>query len=197
MKKILCIILLCSVFHSLAAQEKKEETLFSGKVDNGWAVGSYAGLSVFDNQISIIDGFRAEWIINKNWFVGWQSYESMGNNLDAPIASQSEKISMDIKYRGLIVGRLFRSEKLVHWGIEGLVGWGTIDYDQDNSDREWDEDYFFTAQPSVFAELNVVTWFRIRGNAGYRIARGVSMEGLENSDICGPMGGITFRFGKF
>ena len=197
MKKFLSMVILFLVFLPLAAQEKEEETLFSGKVDYGWSIGSYAGLSIFNDQITIMDGFRVEWIINKNWFVGWQSYESLGSDLDAPISSEEEEISMDIKYRGLMVGRMFKSEKLIHWGLEGLVGWGSVDYHLKNGDRDWKEDYFFAAQPSVFAEVNVVTWFRVRGSAGYRFVQGVTMEGLDNYDLWGPVGGFTFRFGRF
>jgi len=197
MKKILIITLICILYLPLAAQEREEETLISGDIESGWAVGSYIGLSSFNEQSTIINGFRAEWIFNGSWIIGWQNYNTVGNNLDAPISTADNNIYMDIEYRGMIVGKMFNPEKLIHWGVEGLIGWGDIDYHQDNSDKEWREDYFYAAQASAFMEINVVSWFRIMAIAGYRIVQSVDRQGLANSDISGLSGGITFRFGNF
>ena len=197
MKSIVCIFLVFLTFLPLTAQEKNDETLISGEVESGWSVGSYVGLSVFEGQTSITDGFRADWIINGTWFVGWHNYQSIGSNLEAPISTDVDKITMDIEYRGVLIGRMFNSKKLFHWGIEGFIGWGDIDYHHENGNKEWDEDYFYTAQPSLLAEVNVLHRFRIMGSFGYRFVQGVDLEGLNNSDINGLLGGITFRFGRF
>ena len=197
MKRLLLITLLFVLYLPLAGQEREEETLISGDVESGWAVGSYVGLSSFNGQSTITDGFRAEWILNKKWIIGWHSYKTKGSNIDTPISSDENEIYMSIGYRGVNIGRMFNPDKLIHWGVEGLIGWGDIDYHQDNSDKEWREDYFYAAQASAFMEINVVSWFRIMAIAGYRIVQSVDRQGLANSDISGLSGGITFRFGNF
>ncbi|MFO7888780.1 MAG: hypothetical protein R6V04_00415 [bacterium] len=197
MKRLLIITLVCILYLPLAAQEREEETLISGDVENGWSVGTYVGLSSFNGQSTIIDGFRAEWIFNGSWIIGWHSYKTKGSNLDAPISSADNEIYMDIEYKGMIIGKMFKPDKLIHWGVEGLIGWGDIDYHQENSDKEWREDYFYAVQASVFAEINIASWFRIMTSAGYRIVQSVDRQGLANSDISGPVDGITFRFGNF
>lgn len=197
MKHLFLVILLLTSIISLAAQENKEETLINGNIESGWALGSHGGVSVFNRQTSIISGFKAEWIINRIWFVGWHTFQTAGSNLDSPISTDEEKITMDLEYQGFLIGRMFNSTKLFHSGIETVIGWGNIDYHQENGDRQWNENYFFFAQPSLLTEINIVQWFRIQGSIGYRIVQGVDIEGLTNSDINGLTGGITLRFGRF
>lgn len=67
MKRLLLITLLFVLYLPLTGQEREEETLISGDIKSGWAVGSYVGLTMFNGQSTITDGFRAEWILNKKW----------------------------------------------------------------------------------------------------------------------------------
>jgi hypothetical protein len=47
------------------------------------------------------------------------------------------------------------------------------------------------------AELNLTTWMRADLGAGYRFVSGISINGLSNSDVAGPVAGLTLRFGSF
>ena len=46
-------------------------------------------------------------------------------------------------------------------------------------------------------DINVSSWLRIGLGASYRIAVGLDLEEITNSDISGPSGLIILKFGKF
>ena len=58
-------------------------------------------------------------------------------------------------------------------------------------------DRFFVVEPTVNAELNLMSFMRLDIGAGYRVVSGVSEWGYSNSDVSGASASATLKFGKF
>lgn len=58
-----------------------------------------------------------------------------------------------------------------------------------------EKDRVWTVVPAAGVELNVVRWFRLGMEAGYRFASDVETPGLNDADISGGFGTLRLRFG--
>ena len=106
-----------------------------------------------------------------------------------------------------MLGMILQSNDVVHTSAEVLVGGGSVsqvqDYGEHRHDDDWDDDHsfdtdeFFMVQPMAHVEINTFRWMRVDAGAGYRFVDGITRFGLENSDVSGPVAGLSFRFGKF
>jgi hypothetical protein len=56
-------------------------------------------------------------------------------------------------------------------------------------------DRIFAVQPTAGIEINVFRWFHVGLEGGYRFISDSNVEGLTDSDLSGPFGQATLRFG--
>tara|TARA_Y100000385_G_C13057798_1_gene622850 strand:- start:401 stop:667 length:267 start_codon:yes stop_codon:yes gene_type:complete len=57
------------------------------------------------------------------------------------------------------------------------------------------DDRVFILQPNVGLEMNVLQWFRIGVEAGYRFVNNVNVNTLEYADLSSPVIGLRLKFG--
>jgi len=194
MKKLI-IIGICFICVSMLAAQGK--TLISGDLESGGYGGVHLRLSQLNGEIAILTGWRGAWIVNKTFCVGWSSMEQISDDNIAPVLLDGRQGYLDMEYRGLLLGVMIGSDRLVHFGMDAVIGWGGVHYRLKENDDNYETDQFFVLTPEINLEVNVVSWFRIAVSGGYRLITEVQMEGLTGRDLSGFTGGLTLKFGKF
>ena len=105
------------------------------------------------------------------------------------------------RLRGLLLEYIGAPAQLVHYGAGIVLGGGIaqiVDLPFDPQfDGDLDQSAVFVAEPSARLELNVTTHFRLGLAGGYRLVQGSDMRGVSNTDLSGPFGRLSFRFGQF
>lgn len=211
------VLLMVPLFLGTAAsgQETRERTLFSGEVEFGGFGGPQVMFTEIYGESAVLVGGRGGWVINQvsdglithTVVLGGGGY-GMVNDITAPRALLDEhgnRMELDFGYGGFTLEYIYRSTDLVHVGAMALVGAGSVDVREDNTDdnvgddgnNAWDTDSVFVFEPSVAAELNVTPWFRVDAGVSYRVVSGVELPGLDNGDFGGPSGMLMLKFGDF
>lgn len=190
MKKIWILVMLLVATTAWA----QEETLFSGKLESGGFGGPVVKMTQFIDKSGILVGGRGGWIINHAFVIGGGGY-GLVNEITA-----SNDSLLSFGYGGVELEYVHRSNKLLHFTVQTLIGGGSVEYrDKRNKDAQNNDvhDDFFIAEPGVNVILNVSKNFRIGLGGSYRYVTGVSFRGLNNSDLSGPSAVLTFKFGSF
>ncbi len=185
----------------------EDNVLLSGDVDHGGWGGFEFGVSQILDETTMIVGGRGGWTINHTLTIGgagWGMIPDFEKEGLIPFNPDSV-VSLNMGAGGLLLEYVWGSEKVVHFNVGAMIGWGGIaitekyDYEQDD---EWDEsnsvgDGFFIAEPHLGLELNMMKFWRINIGARYRYISGIDKFNLEDSDFSGTTGYIQFRFGDF
>ncbi|MBD3167538.1 hypothetical protein GF324_13140 [bacterium] len=150
----------------------------------------------------LVGGFGA-FHVNKVIYLGIGGY-GLTTRHDAPAFPSGEDAVWNMGYGGGLVGVIWKSDDILHLAGDVLIGGGGVgkglkdyDYDEDDDEHRHLEDEFFMVQPMVHGVLNVTSWMRVTAGAGYRFVNGVDTRGLDNSDLSGPVAGLTFRWGRW
>lgn len=179
---------------SLIAEEK---TLASGSFHSGGYGGPVLKVGLVNGEIGLFSGGRGGWIINHTFVVGGGSYTLMAEvETDGPSPDQ-KKMYLDLEYGGLELEYIHNSDEILHWTIHATLGGGAVRLMEHDPREKIEDDGLFIFEPSFNCDVNVFPWFRLGFGASYRLAFGVNIPGIDNSDISGPSGGITFKFGSF
>jgi hypothetical protein len=190
------VLLLCIGMLSAFAQE---ETLISGSIENGGFGGPVLKIGSFNGEAAILVGGRGGWIINHSFIIGGGGY-GLVNNVKAKVLGPYGERYLNFGYGGLELEYVSQSDRLIHFSFQTLIGAGGLSWrDKDvrvgmsNSNN----DTFFIVEPGVNATLNVTAYFRISCGVSYRFISGLQSPASSSSDLSGPSGVLTFRFGKF
>ena len=178
-------------------------------------IGGFGGpvvtYTTFNGQDALMVGGQGAMLVNKSFYIGGGGY-GMSTRHRAPERGGTTYDSrFEMGYGGAMVGMVFASDDVVHFAGDVLVGGGAVlntwrdsslpyyDYHEDEWDqhREHSDDPFFVVQPMLHLEMNVLKFWRVGFSGGYRFVDGVNSFGLSDSDLSGPVAGLTFRFGKF
>jgi hypothetical protein len=103
---------------------------------------------------------------------------------------------MDFSYGGLTLELILGSRKLIHFGMNALIGGGCILYST-RYYEPWYDDAFFVFEPSAELTLNITKCFRMDIGGSYRYVYGTDLDGVSDSGLSGATGHITFKFGRF
>jgi len=194
MKKILTIGICLFCIQIAAAQEA---TLFSGKMTHGGYGASQLRISQLNGETAILTGWRGAWIANKTFVLGWSNIELISDDNTAPVLLDGQPGTVDMEYRGPLIGLIIGSDRLVHFTVDAVIGWGKVHYRLRNEEWDWEEDNFFVFTPELGLEFNIIPWMRLVISGGYRLITDVEMDGLTGRDLSGFTGGVTLKFGKF
>ncbi len=200
MKKILLFVMLFFImFLLIAASSPAQETLLGKGTTFGGFGGPVWKTTTLNGDLAFLGGARGGLIINHTFIVGYGEY-SLANNIDAPGAARTAfnrpDLRMDIRYRGLEFEYVNNWEKLFHWGVQTLVGGGSVNYHNPGDDFDTD-DTVFVLEPALNGTINIAKWFRAGVNGSYRFVADVDMAGLNSSKLSGPALSLELRFGKF
>jgi hypothetical protein len=81
------------------------------------------------------------------------------------------------------------SHKVIHPRISILGSSGRLDITDNTRER------VFALQPAGGLELNVLKWFRLGGEVGYRFVADIDYPGLSSAEVSSPFAQLQFRFG--
>jgi len=204
------IILLVALF--VCPIMAQEETLFSGDIESGW----YGGLTFHIGQMYEETGFFAGgqggWIINHRLILGAKGYILVN-----PVEIEDlQNIVVGFACGGVILEYVIASNKLLHFDIESMIGFGGVyndvkDYTKYHDPIDYTGDACFVLEPGINLMLNVVKNFRIGigvtyryvdginydAGAPYRTATGEDYKHITDADLSGVSAKITLKFGSF
>lgn len=219
MKKSSVLLILLMFFGlsvSLFSQENNDEmkTLFgNGKVKFGGYGAVETKFSPLNDQFGLFVGGRGGVIINHSFILGLGGYglttshKVDGYKIKDPYYTDSTAY-LRMGYGGLHLGYIIEPNEVLHITTGALVGGGWAGYTRSMSNKNHNDGWgdnnwayestgFFIVEPSVGAEINITSFFRLELNASYRFVSLVDLPNTKNADISGFSGNLAFKFGKF
>jgi hypothetical protein len=189
---ILPALLLCVERES---ESEKDETLISGKIEHGGFGGPVLKFSSIGDKFAFIVGGRGGWIINHALSLGGGGY---GLAQESVFEGVPGSAYMEFGYGGAIIEYVYRSKKLMHVTLAGLIGAGGFGYAyRDFRYYREEVDAFFVMEPEINIMMNVTDCFRMGVGGSYRYVSGVSIADYTNADLSGFSAHITMKFGIF
>lgn len=198
--KVLFLSLVFATPAILFAQQS--ETLVTSEVTHGGFGSLLFGVTSVNGEASYLRGTRGAWSLNfedgHTLNIGLGRYRTQtGFSAVSWPQNGTDVPELRTNYSGFELEYLNRSHKLIHYGVQGLIGGGTVRFRDSDVELDKTSDSYFVFQPGANVHLNVTNWFRISGGVFYRYAGGVNLEGTGNSDLSGFSTIFGLRFGKF
>jgi hypothetical protein len=178
-----------------ANDEETAEALFSGPLRSSGYGAVSMKFTPLQGQFGTMVGGYGGWFINKTLLIGGGGY-GLTTSITAP-SRPGENISFG--YGGIVLEYVGASDKVFHYSIQTLVGWGGVGFyrPRDFAFSSRSISPVFVIEPSLMAELNVTNFLRLAVGGGYRIATGVQLDGLTNADVSSYSLSLNFKFGSF
>jgi len=157
MTRLLSICFL--LFLGLNAHAQDETLLSKFRLDLSGAWGGWhSQLTDIGGNNTVVHGGYGGLEFNKTLFIGWSAYK----NSDNLLGNQDELLGYNLSYNGPIIAYTPQARSVVHPKFQLQIGNGKLDIEGFKRDR------FLVLQPAVGGEINVLRWFRLGGQAGYR-----------------------------
>lgn len=182
--RTLTLILSFALTASLMAQ--RDETLFERldlSLTGAWGA-STLGLSASEHESVLVAGGYGGLELGKDFFIGWGGWSSTEDVTYDPFDAATYRFD----YSGMLIGYGPRSFKLIHPQFFLLLGRGNVRV-------PGQRDRVLVLQPSGGVEINVLRWFRLGVQAGYRFMPDNDLKALQDVQVSQPFAEMTFRFG--
>jgi hypothetical protein len=182
------LVLFALVFVStFSANAQREETVLGHKgfrISGIWG-GSNHQLTRFSNSNSYVNGGFFGLEFGKALQVGVSSYELQENIKWNQIDNQS----FEMYFRGLHLGYGVSNYKPIHPTFNIDIAPGRVKLAGEGSDR------IFVVQPAAGVEINVMRWFHLGLQGGYRVVTDSGLPSVSDKDLSGAFGQVTLKFG--
>lgn len=201
LRKLLVLIILLIGLKDIQAEDfdylfKKDKKLITSTELYG---GLYHQHHDFFNKAFSFQGVEAGLIFNKSVFAGLYG-ATFVNNLDVKIAGSTKYFSM--AQAGLVLGVVYDSYKFLHTGLMLNMGYMSIIGDKksfpifkpDNPEINIDA---MVLSPQIFAEMNILEWFRLRAGLSYNFYSFEDQSVIKKDDLQNISFSIGFLFGDF
>ncbi len=169
---------------SLCAQ--RDETLVDRldlSLSGAWGA-STLGLGFAESESVIVAGGYGGLEFGKDFFIGWGGWSAAEDVTYDPFTHKTYRF----EYGGMLVGYGPSAWKVVHPQFFLLLGRGAVRV-------PGQRDRVLVLQPSGGVEVNVLRWFRLGIQAGYRFFPDNDIEALRAVQVSHPFAEMTFRFG--
>jgi len=187
MKRHASLLLVLGFFaFSIGANATSDETFvdkFKLDLSGAWGGWHLQTANIGGNSALVNGGFGGL-EFNKTIFVGWTAYKVSDN-----FASDGDTREYSLSYNGPMIAYTPRARSVIHPKFAMQVGFGNYDVE----DRALDK--FLVLQPSVGGEINVLRWFRLGGQAGYRYSLNSDYASDDPANIDGFFLEGTLKFG--
>lgn len=194
MKKNVVVLAALLLSVSISAQV---QTLVNSDFTSGGYGGPVFKVGLFSGNAGIMSGGRGAWVINQRIGIGGGGYSTLYDVGTGKLSSNNKQLFTDLNYGGFELEYYHNVSDLIHWTIQATIGAGTVKLLEHGPNLVIGKDNIFLLEPSFNAEVNILPWFRIGLGAGYRATMGLNIDGISTSDLNGPSGQITFKFGIF
>lgn len=216
MRYIAAIIILFTVNYSYAqrySDEPPEKKEVKSLLSENNEITGFGALDLKVGNLrgkeALIVGAYGGVIVNRTIMLGVAAYgisSSVTFDGTIPGSSTGDELNLYGGYAGLLLGTMLASKEVVHISIPVVIGVGNLEVSDDNffsSSQGKDAKYtlessnFFVVEPGIQLELNVSQTFRLGLGASYRIVTGTDLVNVQDSDIAGFAGMLSFKFGVF
>jgi len=175
-----CVFCLLTAF-AVKAQQEKTVLGSSGLGLSGVWLGGTTTLSQFNGSYSPYYGFAWGLEFGKALLVGVNHYQI--SNEQAPDGKAYSMTS-----NGLLLQYALGANKAFH-PILGLVG-STGSLTMENASSK-----IFTVEPMAGLEVNVLRWFHLDIDGGYRLVAGSKIPGYTDANFSGAFADVKLKFG--
>ncbi len=176
-------------------REKEDEVLIREPIEKG----IFGGLVIKFTELNYTDawlfGLRGGIIANRTFSIGGGIY-GLINHIPVETEYPLRNYYLDFGYGGLTLELILGSRRIIHPGINLLIGGGSICY-RDRFYEPWFSDAFFVLEPSGEVTLNVTRCLRVDFGGSYRSIYGISLSGIDDRSLSGFSGYVTFKLGRF
>jgi hypothetical protein len=180
MYKIFTLTLFCLI--TMTGKAQHEETLLSNMRFTGVWASWNSMMGQVKNENVYFRGGSFGFEFGKDLFLGWGGYKSNGY-------IHQDDLRFDMKWNGPMVSYSPKSYKAIHPVFTLMIANGKIDPDNQSFDR------VFVAQPSLGAELNLLTWCHASVHGGYRFVNDVNIANYADTDFSGLYGEVKLKLG--
>ena len=200
--------MLCAMLSSstlVIAQDEPVQTLAG--LAKPIRIQAYGGvttkLTQFNREVASINGIFGGVVFNRQLYVGVSAFALTSNILQPGVQDVKGCVPRwNMGYGGLTFEYIHASNKLLHLTAGTLIGAGEVKKNwthsfKNDSDRFFDKSIFFVIEPSVNAELNMSSWFRIALGGSYRLVSGSHTPGITDSGLSAPTATLSLKFGRF
>lgn len=218
MKRFILIFAMLFLAILVNAQEGKSSnndeinTIFgkSEETKIGWFVGIDPGYTQFDGRDVWLAGIGGGMIINHNLTIGLTGHGwTNRNGMFYPEVTDTVGAYLEGGYGGLLLEYTLFPKSPVHVTFPIMIGGGGASYVTDMEYPEWDEDewdtshktldtdHFFTIEPGVRAEVNILKFMRFNAGVSYRYVGGLHLINTSSDMMNGFTATAGLKFGKF
>ncbi|MCF8231119.1 MAG: hypothetical protein K9J27_02940 [Bacteroidales bacterium] len=197
-------------------QMQKDDNGMKYLIDGDINLSGFGGVTVdftsVENDPAVFVGGGGALLINQSVFLGGygQGLATQHKRHDVSI-DEAENIDpvLQFGHGGVWLGYILQPSSVIHLNINTKFGAGELaltesldEYDMFDS---YHKDQVLVLTPSVGINVNILPWFRIAANAGYRLTSGVGDKTYNNSeelifkskDYNAPSFSLSFLFGGF
>jgi hypothetical protein len=181
--------------------DEQPRTLLSGQLTHGGFGGPMMAYTRINGDDALVMGGRGGWLINHRLVIGGGGW-GVTNRVSVPAGAIADPkdYQLTFGYGGLWTEYVVAPSRLVHGSVGTLIGAGGLGYHRfrnGDSHADMESDAVFVLEPTVGAELNLISFMRLALFASYRLVRGVDLAELDGGDLSGFAGGAMLKFGKF
>lgn len=181
-------VLILFLFASIGLSAQSEQTLFNQTklgLSGAWGSATYNYTGFNSDDWTLFRGGYGGIEFGRELFVGWGGYEStesftLGEGTD----------EFNFSYHGPVIALSPNATRLVHPRFTFLTGAGRLsDVEKGGRDR------MLVFQPSAGFEFNVLQWFRLGVEGGYRFVGDSDRFGVSGGELSSPFAQVELRFG--
>ena len=176
MKTLMFVLMTLTPFCMVFSQQEEPETM-RYLLENGIQVSGFGGMMVsfgeVEDDFAVFSGGGGALLINQRYFLGGfgeglaTSHKRDNLRIDGQDLSD---VKTSLGYGGLWTGYIFKPNDLIHVQSSVKIAAGELaltDSFKDVYDNLYD-DLVFVAIPSIGVQMNILPWFRVSLDAGYR-----------------------------
>ncbi len=196
MKTFLSLSLIIFLIISVSAQ--RPQTLLGDGIEYTSGFGGFMlTFPTIDGDVWSMTGGGGAVIINNQFYLGGYGYGLADDKRE--IDGGGTEYSIDFSYGGIMMGYIIMPERIVHIDVMTKVGWGEISLRPIPAQPTIDivGDNVFLVVPSVAAEVNMTSWFKLNAGFGYQFANGVDNIFYQDGDFNGITYNLSLLFGWF
>lgn len=183
-KIVFTLMLLAGLAFTPKAQA--QETLFGSLDLTGFWYTNSQNFSFYEDDARYFGGGSVDFEFGKSLYIGW-SWSRMRD--DAVITGFDRTEFFRLRHHGLNLAYTPSSNRVIHPRFGVYAGGGRIEITGEGKDR------IFGISPSLGAELNITSWFRLGLEGGYRFITDVDVSGFDSQDFSTPYAQLQLRFG--
>lgn len=159
------LIVIATVAPTDVIRAQADETLVSKfrlDLSGAWG-GWHSQLTQFGEQNAVMHGGYGGLEFNKTVFLGWAAY---GVRDEVTVGARRRQV--DFNYNGPVIAYTPLARRVVHPKFGLQVGFGKVVSSFKEGEPAETVDRVAVIQPSIGGEINVLRWFRLGADAGYR-----------------------------